>query len=265
MTDYEQQVNKLSARIAELEGRLAELSGQLAEMRYLVAPFMVRYQQEVFDYHTELVEVRRQIADIRLLMGDSDAREAGATQTPLTRLIASDEYLPVEEQYKRVWGGKKVLKPKDMWKKTQLEAPSAEIKALYAEIVSQLHPGLAETPEDRQRNKAIMQQVDIAYVKRDRQTLTSVAEARRSHRSLPVVASEDVVEHLRERVTRLEALTAALDGQIFELEHGDAVKVMALAFQAQQHNYDLLKSLSEAIQKELTEAQQKLTTLKALL
>lgn len=265
MTDLEQQISKLSKTITGLESRLAELSGQLAEMRYLIAPFLVRYQQEVLDYHAELVEVRRQIADIRLMMGDSGAREAGATETSLSRLIVSDEYLPVEEQYKRVWGGKKVLKPRDMWQKTRLAPPSAEVKELYAEIVAQLHPGLAESAEDQQRNRAIMQQVDIAYARRDRRTLNSVAEARRSRRSLPMVVDEKAVDHLRERATKLEALNAALEGQIFELEHGDAAKVMALAFQAQQHDYDLLKSLSTELQSELSEAQQKLTTLKSLL
>lgn len=265
MTELEQQMPGLSKRVSRLEERLAELAGQLAEMNHLVAPFLVRYQREVLAYHTELVEVRRQIADVRLILGDSDAREAGETETPLSRLLVSDRYLPVEEQYKRVWGGKKVLKPEDMWKKTRLAPPPEEIKVLYAEIVAELHPGLADTPQERQRHSRIMQQVDIAYVRRDLTTLQSVADARRSRRSLPVLVDEGAVDEMRERAARLESLIVTLEGQIFELQHGDVSKVLALAFQAKQHDYDLLKALGASLQQELDEARSKLTTLRALL
>ena len=265
MTDLEQQMSRLGERVARLESHLAELSGRLAEMQYLLAPFIDRYEREVLDVHTEVVEVRRQIADTRLLLGDKAAREAGATETALSRLVRTGEPLPVEEQFERIWGDRQDIKPEELWKKADLQPATADVRALYREIVAYRHPGLADNPEDRERRRAVMQQVDIAYARRDRTTLASVAEAGRNRRNLPVLLTESAVEGLRSRAAQLETLITVLEGQIFELERGDVARVLAMAYQAHQEGHDLLEALNESLRGELAEARGTLAELRGRL
>lgn len=265
MTDLEQQMSRLGERVARLESRLAELSGRLAEMQYLLAPFIDRYEREVLDVHTEVVEVRRQIADTRLLLGDKAAREAGATETALSRLVRTGEPLPVEEQFERIWGDRQDIKPEELWKKADLQPATADVRALYREIVAHRHPGLADDPEDRERRRAVMRQVDIAYARRDRTTLASVAEAGRNRRNLPVLLTEGAVEGLRSRAAQLETLITVLEGQIFELERGDVARVLAMAYQAHQEGHDLLEALNESLRGELAEARGTLAELRGRL
>lgn len=259
--DPGRQIASLGRQIAALEGRLGELTGELVELSAQLGPFLERYQREILDYHNELVQLQRQIADRHLLRGERKASGPGRADTPLSRLVENEGYLPVQEQYERVWGGKRPLRPKDVLDDIGLPPPPDDVRALYAEIVARLHPDLAESEGERRRRQGLMEGVNRAYLKRDRTSLQAIAEAQRDHRSLPAVVDEEMLAGMRKRAAMLEEVIMALEGRLFELRHGDAARVMALAVQARLQGIDLLSELSQALKQEIAEAKEQLARL----
>jgi len=261
MAALEQRMAQHSSRIAALEERLVELSAQLAETRFVLDRFMDGYWRELLALHTQLVEIRRQIADARYMLGDKSARSAGETETALSRLLRSG--MPtVEQQAERVVYGRGTVSPVEMWQQAALPPVPPDVRRLYAEIVVERHPGLAQTDSARERNRAIMRRVDLAYARRDRASLEAVAAAQpKPQRSLPVVVDEQAVEQAAVRVQQLERLTHALEGQLFELRYGDVSKLLALAYDAYLNGEDLLGALGQSLRNELKDARHDLAEL----
>lgn len=259
MTSLQRQMADLSKQIAELEQRLGRAAGELADLRAVVAPFVDRYRDEVLKYHLELVQVQRQIADLRGIQGDREALDAGVADTALSRLVNTPEYRPVQEQYERVWHGKHPPRPEDL--DDNLPPVSPTIASLYTEIVAKLHPDLAETLRERKRRTSLMHEVDQAYVSRNEVSLRAVAEAHRDRSSLPAVIDDRTVRNLRRRAFMLEQVIARIEGQVYELRHGDIAKIRAYAEHARARGRDFISELSAELQYDLRQARQELAEL----
>lgn len=263
MTDLEREMASLSRQIARFEARLGEVSGELAEADYLMAPFLHRYQREVLDHHVELVETWRQIADRRLLQGDKSARGAGEVETPLSRLVSSETYVPVQEQYERVWKGRRPPRAEDLWDNTGLSPATEELQELYTKVISHLHPGLADTSEEYARRLPLMAQVDRAFIRRDRASLQAMVDAYENRSRMPAIVDDAAVAERRRHAFRLEKLIVRLEGRLYEMQHGDAAKVMAYAVHAREQGLDLLEDLQRALQRELQDAKRELSQLES--
>jgi hypothetical protein len=263
MNDANRQIVALSRKIATLERRLGELAGELAEMKHILGPLLGRYRREVLRYHQQLVETQRQIADLHLLLGDRGARAAADAETPLSSLVALEEYASVQEQYERVWRGKRPPRPEDIWEAANLPPAQEEIRALYAEIIAAAHPALAESPQDYARRVQTFSRANRAYVARNRPALGALAADSRPDSNLPVVIDEGEVRKLRARAAALEQLILQLEGQTYDLRHGDVAKVMAYAQAAERQGIDLIGQLGEDLRRELDHATDELNRLKA--
>ncbi len=261
MGEFQQEMTRLSKQIATLEARLGEVTGELVDLRAVMAPFLERYQTEVLRYHTELVQVQRHIADLKGERGELSALDSGNADTPLSRLVSIPDYVPVQEQYDRVWRGKQPPRPEDL--QDDLPAVSPAIKRLYAEIVAHLHPELAETLQERERRTQLIQEVNRAYVNRDEVSLQAMAEAHRSHSNLPAIVDEQAVKKLKRRLFMIEQVVAKVEGQLFDLRHGDVAKVRAYTEHARRTlGRDFIADLGKELQAELRQAQQELAELR---
>ncbi len=242
MANLQRRIDELSDQLSQLETRLGEAAGELAELNHTMAPFLERYRVEIMEPLEELVLIEREVADLRILLGDRKAMEAGEITSPLERLRKANR--SVEEQYHKTWIEPDRPRPNQ----TGSLAPADEkVKALYGQLVSNLHPYLATSPEEQKRRVDLMRQVNEAYVKRNYISLQATHEATRDRSNLPVIASEQVVENLHDRVLDLEMLIAQLEGQRFELRHGEVGVVWAEAQQAKTEGRDLLQELNRDI------------------
>jgi len=256
MADTQHQIAELSKKISALQADMGELCGEVAELNMVMAPFLARYQQMIWPYYEMLAKAQREIADIRVSMGDKSAINAGEARSPLDRFF---EDPTVQEQYERVWLGKKATK--NIGPGISL-APD-DVKQVYAEVVGYLHPQLVEDPAERDRRRQLMVKVDDAYVRRDLGSLNAIAEMYRVHSSLPGRAPEDVLQHLRDRVMLLEKAISRVEGQKFELRYGLVAKIKTVAEQMwKEQKRDLLTELSQEIRRSLYEAQAELDNLR---
>jgi hypothetical protein len=257
------QMAALSREIAAQERRLGELAGALVEMKHILGPLLGRYRREVLHYHQQIVETQRQIADLRLMMGDRDARAASDAETALSSLIASEGYASVQEQFERVWRGKHPPRPEDVWEGADLPPAQEEIKALYAEIAAAAHPALAESPQDYARRVQTFSRANRAYVERNRPALGAIAAACRGDSHLPVLVDEGQFHRMRAHAAALEQLNVRLEGQVYDLRHGDVAKVLAYAQAAEKQGIDLIDQLGSELRRELARAAEELDQLQA--
>jgi hypothetical protein len=242
MANLQRRIDELSEQLAQLESRLGEAAGELAELNHIMAAFLERYRTEIMEPLEELVLIEREVADLRIMLGDRQAMEAGEITSPLERLRKANR--SVEEQYRKTW----IEPDKPRPDQTGSLAPANEkVKTLYGQLVSRLHPYLVTDPEERLRRVDLMRQVNEAYVKRNHISLQAMYDAVRERSNLPAVASEQVVEDLHDRVLDLELLVTQIEGQRFELRHGEVGVVWAEAQQAKAEGRDLLQELNRDI------------------
>nr|MBN1229741.1 hypothetical protein [Anaerolineae bacterium] len=264
MPSLQRQMASLSTYISEMEQRLGECAGDLAELIHVMGAFLVRYQEEILTHHNRLIKLKREIADARVQLGERQFQESGVADTPLSRLLCSAEYRSVQEQYNRVWHGRPWDRPSTD-QLAMLTPASEKIKALYTEIVAKLHPYLVDTVAERRRRAALMHEVNQAYIQRNEIGLENVALAYRDRANLPTVVSEESLKKLHERALLLEWIIVRIEGQIFELRHGEVARIKALHEEAAHKNRDLLTELSADTQQELNNAQRELDRLYARL
>ncbi len=262
MSDLNRQMAELSRRIAELEARLGEVAGEHTELTHAMAPFLARYRKEILPYQEELNNVRREIADLKVILGDQGAKRSRGAER-LTSFLPED-YVPVQEQYERVWKGKGSPRPQDP-RDPDMPPASLSLKRLYGEVVARVHPDLADTPIERARRRRLMERVEEAYLRRDKRSLEAMADAHRERSNLLAIVDEKAVKELEDRVFLLEELIHRLEGESFELRYGDIAKVKARADQASAEGRDLLRELSAELQRDLRQAQEELAGLRALL
>lgn len=262
MADAGRDMADLSRGVAGLERRLGELAGELAEMKHTLGSLIKRYQREVLPYHRLLVETQRQISDLHLMLGDRGARSAGDANTALSSLVTNEGYASVQEQYERVWKGKRPPRPEDLWEGAEMPPAQEEIKALYVEIVAAVHPALAESSEDREHRWRTFKRVNAAYVARNRPVLGAIAAAYRERSLLPTVVGEGAVRRLRAHAAALEQVIARLEGQVYDIRYGDVAKVLAYAHAAEERGVDLIEQLGKDLRRELTQAREELARLR---
>ncbi|MBN1313794.1 MAG: hypothetical protein JXB30_20495 [Anaerolineae bacterium] len=261
MTDLHQQMAKLSEKVSELEAHLGEMAGNLAELTTIMAPFLARYQDNILHYYDKLIRVQREIADLRAAQGDLDAVSPGQAVTPLDRF--TDQNIPVDEQYARMWEGKKTPR---LDGPQNLPPAAPELKQLYTKVIARLHPDLASTRSERARLRSLTSKANNCYVRRDMSALRTMADIYCEQSSLPAIVDEKVIKELRGRVQMLEMLITKIEGQYFDLRYGLPAKIKASAELVwAEEKRDLIAELSAEIRQYLREAQAELITLKSRL
>jgi hypothetical protein len=261
MTDLHEQMADLGTRIVGLEAQLGEVYAELVELMAPLTAFLARYQSEVLRHHWALLAAQREIADARAALGDRRATGPGSGHSPLDDLLARRDP-SVEEQYRRVWHPEELaLCGED----NPLPPPSAAIKKLYARVVPRVHPALAASPDERRRRAGIINGINAAYLRRDEAALRAAADTYAAQSNLPAVVDEKAVRALRSRAFDLERLVARIEGQSYDIQHGDVARIRAYVCDAEAEGRDFLADLSAQIQGELNRTTAELAGLRSQL
>jgi hypothetical protein len=253
-------MTNLSRQIAQLETRLGELAGEIAELRAEMDPFVARYRTEVLVYQEEMAQVEREIADVKAILGD---RQALGSRGPNPALdFLPKNYVPADEQYRRVWKGGGPAKPTGP---KNLTPATLTLKKLYAEVIALLHPELAHDPREYQRREALMRKINDAYVQRNEPALQAMLDAHKDRSNLPALVDERVLKELRNQITDMEVLIGKLEGEHYELRYGEVAYAKAEADRIAPSGRDLIAEIRRDLQHNLMQARQELADLKALL
>jgi hypothetical protein len=259
MSDYYGQMGQLSKQVSDLETQLGEVAGNLAELISVMAPFLARYQDSILRYYDELIQTQREIADLRAARGDRSAILAGQARSPLDDFLSQN--VPVDEQYARVWQGKKAPRIEGP---QNLPPVTLDLKQLYAKVVARLHPDLADTRAERDRLRSLMSKANEAYVRRDMISMQAMADVYCTHTNLPAIVDDKVVRYQEARIQRLEVVIGKIEGQYFDLRYGLPAKIKANAeLTWAEEKRDLIGELSSELRRQLQEAQSELITLKS--
>jgi tetrahydromethanopterin S-methyltransferase subunit G len=243
----QKRIQQLHEQIGELEERLAQVSAEYSELHHIFSPFLARYQNDIVPYHEKLVEVQRENADLRAMLGEREALRPQSSETPLTRLLDNTN-LSVEEQYQRAWAtveGSKVPT-------RELQEPvTPALWQLYQELIPKVFPAFGKTEEEVEQRLNFFKRANFAYVKRDETTLKAMlASYAQKQTTLPAVVDPDLADKLQQRVTGLEKAVANIEGQVFEMRHGDLGKLK----QAAEKQDGLLKQLKRDLKRALRDA-----------
>lgn len=262
MPDLQDQIRQLHTHIDELEVSLGRVCGQYVEITAMLAPFLARYRDEVLRYHKALVMAQREVADVRAYLGDSKALAEGESSTPLDEFLKREDIVSVQEQYERVWGGKNDTPAAETGDES-LPPASDELRKLYGRAVAHLHPELALSSAERRSRISLFNQVNIAYLRRDINTVRMAADASTPRSNLPALIDDKALKTLRERVYVLEELISRTEAQYYDFRYGDVAKVRAYAKRAEAQGKDFLANLSDDIQSALRNTAEELVRLKS--
>lgn len=211
----EAQLESQIADINRLERRIQLRLGRLIEK-------LARIEEEVDRYQTDLLHYRSP---------DREALEAG--------------YLPVEEQYRRVWG---VSEEKSETERDQLGSmDKKQFKRLYRQLARRFHPDLARDPGERDIRTERMAALNEAYEAGSLIELVALAnESPEDSTGQPETTGTetDMVKVLEKELTRLRRQTLLLQNEIANLHNLPIVQLSLEVKIASRSGRDLLAEIA---------------------
>ena len=207
------EVNKLERKI---QLRLGKLINQLA-----------RLEEEIETYNQQ-IQRRRSF--------DQEALDAG--------------YLPVEEQYRRVW---------EVPSKEGETLPSAtetsdekQFKSLYRNLARRYHPDLAADERDREYRTEKMTALNEAYESRSLVEMVALAEASQKHGVAGSGSTEaELIKVLAKELVRVRRRLGLIKNDIENLHNDPVVKLSLDIKLARRSGRDLLGEMAVDLRKQI--------------
>ncbi|MBI5671047.1 MAG: J domain-containing protein [Chloroflexi bacterium] len=253
MDDIHAQITRLQAVIAQQEAEAAQLEAEVLLLERELDDFAALYERVVGTARAKLDAARAAIDELerrRYLEQYADLPPPEPDR-PLG-------FIPVAEQYRRVWLDPPPVEPPPPSADKPRESPFADdpatrLKRLYRALARRYHPDLAKNPADRDYRTRLMVLINEAYEGRDLEALQLLAEQ-------PGTASPDLpVAALRLR--RLQQTSAALQQRIDDLRaeqsrliHSDWMRLKTEAALARRKGRDLLRDLADELEREYATA-----------
>ncbi len=210
----------------------AELNGQMADIKRLERRIQLRLGRLIEKLARIEDEVDRyQIELMRYRSPDREALEAG--------------YLPVEEQYRRVWGvpeGKSAPEPEQLG-----SMDKKQFKRLYRQLARRFHPDLARDQGDRDIRTERMAALNEAYEAGSLIELVALANEPAEDsiaRTETAGTDTEMVKVLEKEIARLRRQTLLLQNEIENLHNLPLVQLSLEVKIASRNGRDLLAELA---------------------
>jgi septal ring factor EnvC (AmiA/AmiB activator) len=247
-----QQIETLKFKIAQQEAELADLETEILDIEQEMKAFTERYNRLIKPLQDKLDLINDMIADL-----EKERYSPPASPQPGSRWTTwtpPDDYVSVEEQYRRAWQVPKQERagfdesfqalPTS---ETRPDDVKVELKKLYRKLARRFHPDLATEPDERERRNRLMAEINAAYSDRDLDALRLLAAQPEDARIDEPIA----VLHLRQ----LQQINQQLARRIGELRfqrsemfNGEMMSLKIQASLASHRKRDLLQEMADQLE-----------------
>jgi DNA repair exonuclease SbcCD ATPase subunit len=211
--------------LASLQAELTERELFLANLRAELAAFEGRYLREVGVLYAELDDWNAKIAE---LAAEEDGSEEAKSAAAKARVQA-------EESYAAAYG--EAAKAAEF-------SPTPELKALFREVVRQIHPDNAADEADCLLRNRLMAEANLAYKRGDEAALRKILEEYKS--SPESVRGGGVQADLRRillQIGRIRKRLADIEAEIADLTSSEIALLMAKVESAKAKGRDSLAEM----------------------
>ena len=234
----EQELARKLQEQAEIESDLADRELQCASLRAELGAFERQFLHFVGSRYAELDELKAQIAE----------RIAQEQPENANCQVAAQEARAKSNESKSAAGEKSPGKPKAF-------QPSQNMKQLYREVARRIHPDLTSDRDDRVKRQQLMADANEAYERGDGEDLARIL-AEYEHRPEAIVGDDAGAELIRaiRKISRAKNRVAEIETEIQELMRSDLYHLKVRVDQAEQHGHDMLREMTEKVEKQIAQA-----------
>lgn len=255
---------------------MADIHARITQLQTLIA----RQQAEADHLETEITTLERELDEFAALYDRTvgaaraklDAARAAIDELEHRRYLEryapvttdADElrrplgFVPVAEQYRRMWLDPEPIEPPpasaDKPRESPLPGdPETRLKRLYRALARRYHPDLAATPAEREYRTRLMVMINEAYEGRDLDALQLLAEQPGGvNPDMPVAALR--LRKLQQTSDELARRLDNLKAEQQRLIHSDLMRLKTEARLARHKGRDLLRDLADELEREYAQA-----------
>lgn len=255
MTDLHAQIAQLQASIARQQAEAASLEAEITTLERELNDFAALYDRTVGAAHAKLDGARAAIEELERRRYLERYAPLPADADDLRRPLG---FVPVAEQYRRMWLDPEPIEPAPASADKPLASPlpgdpETRLKRLYRALARRYHPDLAATPIEREYRTRLMMLINEAYEGRDLDALQLLAEQPTGvNPDLPVAALR--LRKLRQTSDELAHRLSNLKAERERLLHSDLLRLKAEAALARHKGRDLLRDMADELEREYAQA-----------
>ena len=229
LSPEEQELSRRREELAGLQAELTERELSLANLRAELAAFEGRYLREGGVLYAELDDWNAKIAE---LAAEEDGSEEAKSAAAKARVQAEESYAATHGEAA----------------KAAEFAPTTELKALFREVVRQIHPDNAADEADYLLRNRLMAEANLAYKRGDEAALRKILEEYKS--SPESVRGHGVQANLRRillQISRIRKRLADIEAEIADLTSSEIALLMAKVDSAKGKGRDFLAEMKRDI------------------
>jgi hypothetical protein len=256
MTNYnltplpeEQEIVTKKLELSRISEELAQKELDLEEARLSLAQFHRRYFRTIGEKYAILDDLLAQIAELVAEKNPNNPNaQASAKQARHQAGETAKEFEGIREKHEPIASS------------TQA---SDECRTVYRHIASIIHPDKALDEETREIRTRLMAELNDAYAKRDIDEMKNVlAEWHESPDAVSGVGSAVELVRIIRTISQVRRSLAKLNGVLSDILTSDMYRLMVAVREADAHGRDMLSEMARDIEYRITQAQQKLASLK---
>lgn len=233
----EEELHRKQVELGHLQAKLADAELELATLRAELIAFERQYMEAVGGRYAELDRLEALIAEAEARRRPTDQSAREKAQAARARAQQSAEALD------------------DTHGKPCHFEPTEEIKGLYRRAAKDLHPDLTTDPEERERRKRAMVDLNRAYEERDDAAMRRILARWRS--SPEQVRGNDTASQLvrviRE-IAQVRSRLTAIKGEREELEQAEIARLKRQVQEAAAQGRDLLREIAQGVERRIEQA-----------
>jgi len=248
-TPEEAELTAKKAELASLCELLAEKELDLTELKLAVARFEHRYFSEVGRKYVELDELKAQIAELRAQENRDDhhlSQEA---------IRARTQARTTAEEYKGV-----NMEPRTYSAESE---KSEDVKKLYRQIASLIHPDKATDDGSRRLRTRLMAELNDAYARKDIMKMQNIlGQWQESPEAVPGEGTGAELVRTIRAISQIKRRICQIEMEISEITTSDIHLLMLKVHHEDSSGRNVLAELSACVNSEIQNARNELSSLK---